>query len=350
MNLAAFAIVTSALASFLLAELLVLTAARHGRFSMDVPGAIQKFHSQPTPRIGGIGIYLALLAASRVLPDAQAGAILGTVLVAGIPALGVGLLEDLTKRVSVTARLAATVASGALACWISGAGVTRIDVPVIDTLLAISPIAILFTAFAVGGVSNAFNIIDGFNGLASGTATLCLLAVACIAALAGDAPLAMAAALVAAAVTGFWLVNFPWGRLFLGDGGAYFAGFALAWLAVLLPARNASVSPWASLLVCAYPIIEVIYSILRRGANHSSPGDADRGHLHSLVATRVVQRRFASIDPTLQNACVSVIMWACTAVPAVAAILLHQRSGLLATCILGCVMAYHFIYRRVART
>jgi UDP-N-acetylmuramyl pentapeptide phosphotransferase/UDP-N-acetylglucosamine-1-phosphate transferase len=168
--------------------------------------------------------------------------------------------------------------------------------------------------------------------------------------LAGDAPLAMAAALVAAAVTGFWLVNFPWGRLFLGDGGAYFAGFALAWLAVLLPARNASVSPWASLLVCAYPIIEVIYSIVRRKTHHQSPGCADRGHLHSLVATRVVQRRFADMDPTLQNATVSVIMWACTAVPAAAAILLHERTGPLAACILACVMAYHYIYRRVART
>src|SRR5882724_11703731 len=259
-----FAIITSALASFLLAEVLVLTAGRHGRFSMDAPGAIQKFHSHPTPRIGGIGIYLALLAASRLVPDPDAGRMLATILLAGIPALLVGLLEDLTKQFSVLARLLATMASGALACWISGISLNHLDVPLFDTLLGLAPVAVLFTAFSVGGVANAINIIDGFNGLASGTATICLLALASIAAIVGDTPLALTAVIMAAAVTGFWLVNFPWGKLFLGDGGAYFAGFVLAWLAVLLPMRNTSVSPWTSFLVCAYPIIEAVYSIVRR--------------------------------------------------------------------------------------
>src|SRR5687767_1236908 len=100
-----FAIVATAFASFLVAEVLVLTAGSHGRFSMDRPGAIQKFHSRPTPRIGGIGIYLALLIASRLVPDPGASRILGTILVAGVPALLVGLLEDVTKNVSVLVRL-----------------------------------------------------------------------------------------------------------------------------------------------------------------------------------------------------------------------------------------------------
>ncbi|MDB5859152.1 MAG: glycosyl transferase, partial [Ramlibacter sp.] len=119
-----------------------------------------------------------------------------------------------------------------------------------DPLLRVAPVAVIFTAFAVGGVSKAINIIDGFHGLASGTATLCLLALACIAAHVGGAPLVLTCVIVAAPVAGFWMVNFPWGKLLLGDDGAYFAGFALAWLAVLLPIRNADVSPWASLLDC----------------------------------------------------------------------------------------------------
>jgi UDP-N-acetylmuramyl pentapeptide phosphotransferase/UDP-N-acetylglucosamine-1-phosphate transferase len=208
---------------------------------------------------------------------------------------------------------------------------------------------VLFTAFAVGGVTNAFNIIDGFHGLASGTAALCLLAVACIAAHVGDTALLLAAVVVAAAVAGFWIVNFPWGKLFLGDGGAYFAGFALAWLAVLLPMRNSGVSPWASLLVCAYPVIEVIYSIVRRLHTRKSAGEPDRQHLHSLVATRVVPKLLPRLDPTLQNSAVSVIMWIGAAVPAVAAIALHQRTGLLIVCVIACVVVYHLIYQRVAR-
>ncbi len=349
METTTFAILTSALASFVLAEVLVLTAGRHGRFSMDIPGAVQKFHSKPTPRIGGIGIYLALLVASRLVPDPDASRILATVLVAGIPALMVGLLEDITKRVSVLVRLLATMASGALACWVAGVSVTHVGVPLLDSLLGAAPLALIFTAFAVAGVTNAFNIIDGFNGLASGTATLGLLALASIAALVGDTPLVLVAVLVAAAVAGFWLVNFPWGRLFLGDGGAYFAGFALAWLAVLLPMRNAGVSPWASFLVCAYPIIEVLYTVVRRRQRRQSAGQPDRRHLHSLIATQVIQRRLARLHPTLQNSAVSVIMWFCAAVPATAAIILYQRTGALMISALVFLMAYHFIYRIVSR-
>jgi UDP-N-acetylmuramyl pentapeptide phosphotransferase/UDP-N-acetylglucosamine-1-phosphate transferase len=350
LDLTTLAIATSALASFLLAEVLVFTASRHGRFTMDAPVGVQKFHSQPTPRIGGIGIYLALVAASQLLPDADTAGILSTILLAGVPALLVGLTEDVTKRVSIRMRLLVTMASGALACWIGGVSITHLDVPWLDTLLALAPVALLFTAFAVGGIANAFNIIDGFHGLASGTATLCLLAIAAVAARAGDAPLVLAALIVAAAVIGFWLVNFPWGRLFLGDGGAYFAGFAIAWLAVLLPMRNPGVSPWASFLICGYPIIEVIYSIVRRRVGRQSAGCADRQHLHSLVATRIVQRRFPALDPILQNSTVSIIMWLFAAVPAIVAICLYQSTGWLVTgAVLGAA-AYHLIYRQVARS
>ena len=349
LDLTSFAIGTSAFASFALAHLLVFTAGSHGRFSMDSPGAIQKFHSHPTPRVGGIGIYLALVAASLLVPDPDASRILATVLLAGIPALLVGLIEDVTKRVRVLPRLFATMASGALACGISGVTLTHLGVPGIDSLLKLAPVALLFTAFAVSGVANAINIIDGFHGLASGTTTICLLALAGIAALVGDNALALTAVVVAAAVAGFWLVNFPWGKLFLGDGGAYFAGFALAWMAVLLPVRNADVSPWASALVCAYPIIEVLYSIVRRRLLHQSAGEADRSHLHSLVATHVVQPRLQNLNPALQNSAVSVLMWVWAAAPALGALAFYRRMDLLVMCFVACALAYHVLYRRLCR-
>lgn len=344
------AIATSAIASFSLAGLLVLTAGSHGRFSMDAPGAVQKIHLEPTPRIGGIGIYLALLMAARLLEPGETRHILTTVLIAGMPALLAGLLEDVTKRIGVAARLLATLGSGLLACWMSGVVLRQIGVPGLDALLAFGPFAALFTAFAVGGVANAINIIDGFHGLASGTTVIALLALAVIAALAGDPALALAALLVAAAVAGFWLVNFPWGKLFLGDGGAYFAGFALAWLAVLLPVRNPEVSPWASLLVCAYPIIEVVYSILRRRRAARSPGAPDRAHLHSLVGARIVQRHLRHLPPALQNSAVSVLMWAGALLPALAAVAFYRHTGGLVLCVAACVLLYHWLYRRVARS
>lgn len=334
--------------SYVIAQALVLSAHKHGYLTMDPPGAVQKFHSDPTPRVGGIAIYIAITAAWILLPGPAEARLLATALLAGMPALLVGLLEDVTKRVSVRTRLLVTMGGGGLAALWSGYGITRVDLPVADTILAYWPVAVLFTAFAVGGVSNAINIVDGFHGLASGTVILSLLALASIAFSVGDVPLANVAVVVAAAVAGFWFVNFPWGRLFLGDGGAYFSGFALAWLSVELLSRNPRVSPWASVLLCAYPTIEVVYSILRRRLQRRSPGEADRHHLHSLVAMHVVHPRLRDMHPNLRNSAVSVVMWVCAVIPLLPAFFFHDRTDVLLPALACCFLAYHLLYRRVS--
>ncbi len=331
-----------------LANALVLTAHKHGHLTMDAPGAVQKFHSAPTPRVGGIAIYSALVIVWAFVPSSGAQQVLAVILLASLPAIGLGLLEDVSKQVSVPARLLATLASGAVACYVTGIGLNRLDIGFADRLLSAWPVMLMFTAFAVGGVANAVNIIDGFHGLASGTVIISLAGLALVAAGAGDVSLALAAVIVAAAIAGFWMVNFPWGRLFLGDGGAYFCGFALAWLCVELLARNKSVSPWAAVLLCAYPTIEVGYSVWRRRKRRLSPGAADRHHLHSLVAMHVVQPRLTHVEPTLQNAAVSVLMWGCALAPVVPAVLFPDKPAILLASIFGCVAAYHFVYRKVA--
>lgn len=329
---------------------LVLTKKHHGRLTLDSTIGVQKVHAEPTPRVGGVGIYLGVVLAWVLVRDKGLREILGVILVAGFVPLVCGLAEDLTKNVGVLPRLIATMAGGVVAWLISGVALDRLDVYGLDWLMTITPVAVLFTAFAVGGVANAINIIDGFHGLASGTTMIALMALGAIAAQADDPQLALACFMVAAAIGGFWLVNYPWGKLFMGDGGAYFSGFALAWLAVLLPVRNPEVSVWAALLVCAYPVIEVIYSMARRYARHQSPGAPDSGHLHSLINMKVIQPQRASqgYDKRVRNAAVSPIVWSFSAVPAVAAAATFDRPLLLAGGIALCALLYHFAYRYLA--
>ena len=342
------AVAVTLVASLVVAQALVLSAHKHGHLTMDLPGAVQKFHSKPTPRVGGIAIYVAMVAAWIFVASPQESPLLATLLLAGMPALFVGLTEDVTKRVSVRTRLFLTMGSGGLAAMWTGVGLTRVDIPLADLVLSYWPVAVLFTAFAVGGVANAINIVDGFHGLASGTVIISSLALAGIAFTVGDVPLAGVALVLAGAVGGFWLVNFPWGKLFLGDGGAYFSGFALAWLSVELLARNPGVSPWASVLLCGYPTIEVLYSVYRRSRHRLSPGQPDRRHLHSLVATQLVQPRLAALQPYMSNAAVSVLMWVCAVVPVVPAILFSGRPDILLPALGLCALGYHLVYRRLA--
>ena len=194
------------LCAFSVSLALVLTKKHHGHLTLDSTIGVQKFHAEPTPRVGGIGIYLGVVLAWSVVRDRGVRDILGVILVAGAVPLLCGLAEDLTKRVGVLPRLVATMLGGFVAWFMTGVALNRLDVYGLDWIMTITPIAVLFTAFAVGGVANAINIIDGFHGLASGTTIIALMALGSIAAQADDPQLAIACFMLAAAIGGFWLV------------------------------------------------------------------------------------------------------------------------------------------------
>ena len=299
--------------------LLVLTTRWHGHYSLDATHGVQKFHVTPTPRVGGAAIMAGLWLALAVLPAAQQELFL-PVLVSAVPAFLFGLAEDLTRRISVGARLLATLASG-VCCWgLTGVSLAHTGIPPFDALLAWLPLSVAFTAFAVGGVANAVNIIDGFNGLASGTVLIGMAALGLIAQQAGDAALAQLCFVVCAVTAGFFVVNFPFGKLFLGDGGAYLLGFLLAWMSIMLVYRNPQVSPWAPLLACGYPVFETVFTILRRLWYRRHPGHPDSWHLHSLVKTAIVARFLHWLPAPLRNACVSPLSWLVALVPAMMAV------------------------------
>ncbi len=323
--------------------LLVLTTRWHGRYSLDATHGVQKFHITPTPRIGGAAIMLGLWLSLGVLPPEQQELLL-PVLVSAMPAFVFGLAEDLTRNVSVRARLLATMASG-VCCWgLTGVTLLHVGIAPLDMLLTWLPASILFTAFAVGGVANAVNIIDGFNGLASGTVLIGMAALGVIAQDAGDAALGQLCFVVCAVTAGFFVVNFPFGKLFLGDGGAYLLGFLLAWLSVMLVYRNPLVSPWAPLLACGYPIFETVFTIVRRLWCRRHPGHPDSWHLHSLVKTAIAARYFRALPAPLRNACVSPFSWAVALVPAMMAVRFAAVPEALLQGVLASFLLYLSVY------
>lgn len=353
-ELARFDSLIAALASLFTCLLLVGTKKWHGAFSVDSSTGVQKFHTAPTPRIAGIALVVGVLAgysvSSHGIAAAEKRQILSAILMAGMPAFIFGLLEDITKKVSVKTRLLATMASGLLGWGITGVSLTSVDIWGIDWLLGFTVVSVLFTAFSVSGVANAINIIDGFNGLTAGVALIMLTAFGLIAREVADIPLAFTCLIIAGAVLGFFLVNWPYGKIFLGDGGAYFLGFTLAWIAILLPARNPQVSPWASLLVCSYPIIEVLFSIYRRKFLRSNcdATQPDAAHLHSLTNKRWVRKLFGGFSKTLQNGLTSPFLWLYAAIPCTAAVFSYQRTWLCAALLFASAMVYLSMYSKLA--
>lgn len=334
--------------SFVVCWLLVGTTRWHGHLSMDTDFGVQKFHNHPTPRVGGVGIFLGVVVGVWALHPGPSS-LLVPLLVAGLPAFVFGLAEDITKRVGVMARLLATMGSGILGWWMTGASITDVNVYGVDWLLSFPVLAVLFTAFAVGGVANALNIVDGFNGLASGGAIIMLVAMASLAQSQGDVELATMCHLLVGAVAGFFLINWPWGKLFLGDGGAYFIGFGLGWVAVLLLWRHPNVSAWAPLLICGYPVLEVGFSVWRRRKRRLNPGHPDRLHLHSLIKRRVVRRWLPHSRNLVRNSVTGAIMWAFAAAPAFLALRWPSHTLALALCFVLCAFGYSALYARLTQ-
>jgi UDP-N-acetylmuramyl pentapeptide phosphotransferase/UDP-N-acetylglucosamine-1-phosphate transferase len=237
--------------------------------------------------------------------------------------------------------------SAALAIVLVGAMLTRLNVPGLDSLMRYWPIALLFTAFAVGGFINAINIIDGLNGLASGSVVLIMLALGLLGYRYNDLLVVYMCGIGAATLLGFMVLNYPFGKIFLGDGGAYLTGFWVAECAVLLLARNPAISTWLVLVVCLFPAWETVFSILRRKFIDRTEADQpDQGHLHHLVMSRLVKAKWlpAGAPNWRVHGLSSPVMWFLVLLCQSGLWLFPNNEGLALVGGLAFLVAYHLLY------
>jgi UDP-GlcNAc:undecaprenyl-phosphate/decaprenyl-phosphate GlcNAc-1-phosphate transferase len=347
--------------SFLVSLLFTLWVLRyrhwHARFTADSDlSGIQKFHSVAVPRIGGLGIFLGMLLALgvRYFENSEVGLFGLLLIAASLPAFVSGLTEDLTKKVGIKVRLLATMLSAGLAGYFLNSWLGSVQILGIDNLMMAYPfVAVAITCFAVGGVANAFNIIDGYNGLSSMVAVIILSGIAYVAFLVNDYPIMIAALAMIGALLGFLVFNYPRGAIFLGDGGAYFVGFWIAELSVLLTARHPEVSKWFPLLLCLYPIFETVFTIYRRVVlQKAHPGMPDALHLHQLIYMRIVRPSVGGHSDAAKaqcNALTSPYLWILTALAVIPAILFWQYHLVLKGFAVLFMVTYVWLYWAIVR-
>jgi UDP-N-acetylmuramyl pentapeptide phosphotransferase/UDP-N-acetylglucosamine-1-phosphate transferase len=338
--------------SFIATLLIIRFQHLHSQFSADSDlSGPQKFHKISTPRIGGVsiaaGIFTATLFRLQSNPDSS---IETTLLVCAIPVFAIGLAEDLTKKVGVKTRLIFTVIAAAMATIYLGAQITKLDVLGIDYLLAIPGVAIFFTIFAITGLANAYNIIDGFNGLSSMVGIITLMGLAYVSYAVADPLMMYFSFVMAGSILGFFLWNYPRGLIFLGDGGAYLIGFWIAIITVMLVARHQNISPWFALLINAYPILETLFTIYRRKIHQrKSPTLPDGIHFHTLIYRRILNPvcNATKDDLFTANAKTSPYLWILTAMAIVPAILWWQSTNILIASSIIFTMSYVWLYKRI---
>ena len=347
-------------ASLSICMLNILTERWHGKFSFDIDvNGVQKVHKTLVSRTGGVAMVAGVLAVPSCgslfgYPPArqiETNTLILPLLLAALPAFLAGIIEDLTKQVSVRIRLCAILTSAMLAAFLVEARLPRLDIWALDGILHWVPVSFAITAFAVAGVSNAINIVDGFHGVAGGTVVVILAGTGFLAWQDGDVLVTQLALAGMGATIGFLLLNYPTGRLFMGDGGAYFIGFWAAEVAVLTIVRNPGINAWQILAIYAYPVIEVLFSMYRRKFLRSAlVGAPDRLHLHSLFYRRVACNRIGIVRHAWgRNAGVAcfVTAWLCAAT--IASVLIGDTVPAAVALVLLQMLVYVAVYMRLVR-
>lgn len=277
----------------------------------------------------------------------------GFLVLSAIPAFAGGLAEDITRKVGVLQRLILTFLAAAIGYFLLDARLTRLDVPFIDGLLAFTAFSFIFTLIAVGGIAHAINIIDGYNGLSGMVAFMIFASLGYVSFMVGDFLLLRINVVMAGAVVGFLIWNYPRGLIFAGDGGSYLLGFMIACVSVLLVNRHPDVSPWFPFLLVIYPVWETLFSIYRRKfLRGSSVGLPDAMHLHQLIYRRLVYWLAGSKEArhiTLRNSMVSPYLWAFSLMSIIPAVLFWRHTEILALFVFVFIIIYVWLYWRIVR-
>ena len=306
----------------------------------------QRFHISSVSRLGGVGVFVGFCI-SLLFLDGGLG-LGGSVLLCALPVFLVGVGEDLTGRILPRWRL--SVAGGAAlvgALWLGAI----LGLPFGGSWgVWHKVLSVVFTVLCVAGVTHSFNIIDGFNGLASGVGMIVLAALGWLAFMFGDQALCNICCGMAAAVFGFFLWNYPGGKIFLGDSGAYVLGFVIALISVLLVVRHPEVSWFLSLVLVIYPVTETLFSMWRRLSRGQSAGSADARHLHTLVHQRLNRwHRQSHRHGAWRNSLTSTFFWMLTLVTVLPALIFWDNSAVLIGLACGFVAAYVWFYSRLVR-
>jgi UDP-N-acetylmuramyl pentapeptide phosphotransferase/UDP-N-acetylglucosamine-1-phosphate transferase len=289
----------------------------------DLP---QKMHNSLTPRVGGLGIFIACF---LFCIHNELGLIL---LGCSIPTFFAGFFEDLFGNLSPKKRLLIMIASAVLAIYFLNAVVTDFGIFTTPYWLGV-----VISFIAILALPNGANLIDGFNGLLAGTCLVIFTAFAIISLQLGDKELSSICLIICASLIGFLVFNYPKGLIFLGDGGAYFLGFIMAVIAMMLAQRHTDISPFFVLLAISYPVIEVIFSFARRGLQKgANPLEPDTQHFHHLVNQKLVNGN---------NSLTVLIILPFVIIPNIIACIFYNQQNILIASVIVFISIYLVFYK-----
>ncbi len=271
--------------------------------AVAVPDAGRHIHARPTPRLGGVAIYIAFLATLLCVPFL--GNMVGDIFRANLPKLLAligpatliflfGSYDDFRNASAPLKVLVQTIA--ATIVYACGYGIDNLSSPFGGEWHLSFWLGYPLTVLWIVGITNAFNLIDGVDGLAAGASVFALLSILIFSVAQENPEISQLAVVLIGAVIGFLRYNFNPATIFLGDSGSLFLGFMAAALSLVGTQKGSTIVAISIPLVSfGLPVIEVGLSILGRFLSGQPLLAGDRGHIHHRLLERGLSQRQVAI-------------------------------------------------------
>jgi len=281
-------------------------------------------HARPTSRLGGVAVCLAVLVVILINVETWHFEIA----LASLPIFIAGLMEDLNRPLKPRLRLAVGVLSAGIFLFFERHYISDAGIEWVNLVLSLTPVAIAFTIFSIVALINALNFIDGINGLASGKTLIAAFALMWLSNEYNEPNLTLLGTAIFSASLGLFMVNYPQGRIFLGDAGAYTLGFLLAVSVITLKSQNPEISAWSIMLIIFWPIADMGHSILRRWLKGRRSDRPDYMHLHHVVMRSIIIFADGRLSEVVANPLATAIILPPAALPVVLGVLYHQNNAI----------------------
>lgn len=304
----------------------------------------QRSHLTPTPRLGGLAILAGVVTILFVQQESSSTWFTG-LCISLIPVAATGLAEDMGIRVRPRWRLLAAALSSLWAISVLDIWLSRVDIVGMDLFMQSKVFAFTFTVVATAGVCHAFNLIDGINGLAGSFAVSSLIGLSVIAGHAENTGATEIGLLLIGVILGFLLLNFPFGKLFLGDAGAYSIGHLVVWYAIYLVWEIDGLTTWAIALTLFWPVMDTLYSMYRRSRAGKPMSQPDRLHFHQVVLRAIQISSAGRIKLNVANPLATIVIIPFFAGPIIAGTLLWNQPLLAACTLVGFSLAFVLTYQ-----
>lgn len=261
--------------------------------------AIQRIHLDEIPRLGGLVLILSFIGyLFHNSTDENSKAILLSL----CPVIIFSLKEDLFHNVTPMVRLLTLFFSSFIFIYFHQGSWPIIDLPALQGALSTTLGICLFYPLAITAISNGMNLIDGVNGLCAATTVSILGSLLFLSHATLDTAYMMTIMALIMLLGIFLIFNYPYGKIFLGDLGAYSLGVLSSILTIIFYAKHPELPTWGAVLILIYPATEIIYTVARRVRRGASLHKPDTEHLHMKLFTFL-----RSLPPTkrLANAMVT---------------------------------------------